>query len=451
MARDMTKDMTNGNPLKLIISFAGPVMLGMLFQQLYSMVDSIIVGKYVGLDALAAVGSTGSINFMIIGFAVGVCSGFSIPVANKFGAKDFAGLKKIVGNSVILSAIISVLIAVITVIFCRDMLELMNTPDNIIDGAYNYIAIIFAGTPIIFLYNMTSGIIRAIGDSKTPVYFLLLSSVLNVGLDMLFIAGFGMEEEGAAIATIISQLIAGVLCVIYMSKKFEILKLSKSDYKLEGQLVNNLCVSGIPMGLQFSITAIGSVILQTSVNGLGSNVVAAITAASKVSMFVASPIDALGVTIATFAGQNIGANKLDRISKGVLSATIAGMAYSIMVLGIVWLFGKGFLTLFIKPEEMQALSDANIYLLINVLCYAMLVIVNVFRNAIQGMGASTFAMGAGVFEMVARILCAYLMIPTLGFYGACLSNGIAWIFADVFLIPAFIHVKRRLDKLFQKI
>lgn len=441
----MTKDLTQGKPSKLILGFAVPMLVGMLFQQLYSMVDTIIVGKYLGKDALAAVGSTGSVNFLILGFAMGICSGFAIPIAHRFGAKDEEGLRKTVANSAILSAIISVIMAVVTALLCRQILEWMQTPENIIDDAYRYIVIIFAGIPAAFLYNMTSGIIRSIGDSKTPVYFLLLSSALNVVLDLYFIVVVGMGVEGAAIATVIAQVVSGLACLIYMARKYEILHIRKHEWKLESQIVGNLCGMGIPMGLQYSVTAIGSVILQTALNGLGSDAVAAFTAGSKLSMFLVCPFDALGSTMATYAGQNVGAKKLDRLTPGLLSSFAMGTAYAVAALAVVWFAGPKLLLLFLNADEVRLIGDAQTYLVWNALAYILLVIVNVFRFTIQGMGFSIFAIWAGVFEMVARILGAWILVPMFGYTGACMGNAVAWIFADVFLIPAYIYCRKKLE------
>ena len=296
----MTKDLTNGKPMKLILNFAVPLLFGLLFQQLYNLVDTMIVGLYLGVDDLAAVGSTGCINFMVIGFCMGVCNGFAIPVSHKFGAKDYQGMRKYVANCVWLGIVFSIILTVVTALLCRDILTLMKTPDNIIDGAYNYIFVIFLGIPTVFLYNIVAGVIRATGDSKTPVIFLVLSSVINIALDLVFLICLKMGVAGAAWATVISQGVSGVACLVYMVKKFEILRIRKGEWKFEGHMALELCNMGVPMGLQYSITAIGSVVLQTAANTLGSNAVAAMTAASKLGNFFACPLDALGSTMATY-------------------------------------------------------------------------------------------------------------------------------------------------------
>ena len=338
MGKNEVKDLTQGNVLKLILGFSIPLLFGMLFQQFYSMVDTIIVGKYLGVTALAEVGSTGSISFMIIGFCMGVCNGFAIPVAQKFGARNYKLLRKYVFNSAVLSAIFSIVMTIIVCLLCRNILEWMNTPDDIMDGAYSYIFVIFLGIPVTYLYNLLAGIIRSFGDSKTPLIFLIMSSIINIVLDLVFIIIFNMGVAGAAWATVISQAVSGICCLIFMKKRYSILKFENDELRVNGHCIRRLCYMGIPMGLQYSITAIGSVILQTAVNGLGSLVVATVTAGSKISMFLSCPFDALGSTMATYAGQNVGAKKLDRVSEGIKSSLKIGSIYSIIAftISIFW-------------------------------------------------------------------------------------------------------------------
>lgn len=436
--------MTTGSPMKLILSFSIPLLMGGLFQQFYSMVDTIIVGRYLGVKALAAVGSTGSINFFIIGFCMGVCNGFAIPVSQKFGAKDYTGLRRFVANSVWLAAVFAVVMAIGTVAACRSILEMMRTPADIIEGAYSYIAVIFLGIPVTYLYNLLSGIIRAMGDSKTPVIFLTIAAGLNIVLDLLFVMVFKMGVGGAAWATVISQGVSGILCLIYMKKKFEILKISREEWRADGHLMLALCSMGIPMGLQYSITAIGSVILQSAVNTLGSAAVAAVTAAGKVNMFLMSPFDALGSTMATYGGQNVGAKKLGRLKEGLKSCTLLGAAYSVIALGIVAAAGRYLLLLFVDGSETVLLEQAFWFLFINVCFFFMLSLVNIVRFLIQGMGFPAFAIFAGVFEMVARSFAGFVLVPLFGFQAACFGNPFAWVLADLFLIPAFFHVLKKL-------
>lgn len=446
MGKSKTKDMTTGSPLKLILGFAIPMLIGLVFQQVYSLVDTIIVGQFLGVSALAAVGATGSINFLIIGFCLGVCNGFALPVAQRFGARDYDSLRKYVGNSAVLAALIAAFMAIVTVVFCRNILLIMQTPEDIIDLSYTYIVVIFAGIPFTVLYNILSSYLRSLGDSVTPVIFLLFSSFVNIGLDLLFIIAFHWGVFGAAFATVLSQGIAGILCLIVIIKKFEILHLSKNDWKLNPIYVRNLLGMGLPMGFQYSITAIGSVILQTSVNTLGSTAVASMTAASKISMFVMCPFDALGSTMATYGGQNVGAGKLDRLPKGIATAGLLGSIYSIVIFGVLWLCGEYLMYLFVSPDEVAVIAQARQFLLINAAFYIGLVYVNVVRFMIQGMGFSGFAVFAGVFEMIARALVGLFLVPRFGFIAACFASPLAWIFADAFLIPAFFHVLHKLQR-----
>lgn len=445
MASNTTKDMTSGSTMKLILGFAVPLLMGMLFQQVYSLVDTIIVGRFLGVSALAAVGATGSINFLIVGFCQGICNGFALPVAQRFGAKDYDGLRKYVGNSAVLSIIFGGAITLITVIACRPILELMQTPADIIDLSYHYIVVIFAGIPAIMLYNILSAYLRSLGDSITPVIFLVLSAGLNIGLDLLFIVTFHWGVFGAAFATVLSQAVSGILCLILIIKKFDILHLAHDDWRLDWRYSKYLLIMGLPMGLQYSITAIGSVILQASVNTLGSAAVASMTAGSKISMFVMCPFDALGSTMATFGGQNVGAGRLDRLGRGLRSAVILGAIYSALILVVLIFFGRGLILLFVSANEAAVIAQAKQFLVTNAAFYLMLALVNIVRFLIQGMGFSGFAVFAGVFEMIARALVGLVFVPIFGFTAACFASPLAWVFADCFLIPAFFHCRKKLQ------
>lgn len=448
MSKSQVKDLTTGAPLKLILGFAVPMLLGFLFQQFYNMVDTIIVGQCLGVTALAAVGSTGSINFMINGFCIGVSNGFAIPVAQKFGAGDHKGMRKFVANAAWLAAAFSAVMTVVVGILCMDILKWMNTPADIIDGAYDYIFVIFLGIPVTYLYNLLAGIIRSLGDSKTPVYFLLLSSVLNIGLDFFTILVMGMGVGGPALATVVSQGISAILCLAYMIKYFPILKMTPDEKKPDGDMIKVLCTMGIPMGLQYSITAIGSVVLQTAVNSLGSLAVAAVSTGSKVSMFFCSPFDALGGTMATYAGQNVGARKLDRVKQGVWTANIIGFIYSIAAFAFLYFFGKYIALLFMDEGETELIGQVALFLKVNSMFYIPLTMVNVVRFAIQGLGYSTFAILAGVCEMAARAFVGFVLVPAFGFLPACFASPLAWICADLFLLPAFSHCIKKLKIMF---
>lgn len=441
----MVKDMTNGSPSKHILGFAVPMLFGMLFQQFYNLVDTIIVGKTLGVEALAGVGATGSINFMIIGFCMGVCNGFVIPVAQCFGAKKPADLRKYVFNGYICSIVFAIVLTLASVIFCRRILIIMNTPADIIDHAYNYIVVIFIGIPTVFLYNMVSGVIRSLGDSKTPVVFLVLSSIINVVLDFFLILVCKMGVAGAGWATVTSQLVSGLTCLIYMYKKYDILKGDKSEKVLDRRFITNLCMNGVPMGLQYSITAIGSTILQAAVNTLGSTYVAAMTAGSKMFNFTCCPFDALGSTMATYAGQNVGAAKIKRLGQGVRSAMIIGSVYSVLSLIALYFTTDYIALLFVNASETTIIALTRQFILASACFYIPLTGVNVVRFCIQGMGFSVFAISAGILEMIGRAFAAIILIPSIGFMGACLASPIAWIAADAFLFPAFIHCAKKLN------
>ena len=443
----MTKDMTNGSPMKLILGFSVPLLFGFLFQQFYNLMDTLIVGRFLGVDALAAVGSTGALNFLIIGFCMGVCNGFAIPLAHKFGAGDESGLRAFMMNAIYLSILFAAVMTVITVVFCRPILEVMQTPENIIDSAYIYIVIIFAGIPATYLYNLVAGIIRSMGDSKTPVVFLVIASVLNIGLDLLFIIGTPLGVAGAALATVISQAVSGVACLIYSWKKFEILHPNADERKINGACMKTLCGMGVPMGLQYSITAIGSVILQSAVNTLGSNAVAAMTAGSKIGMFFCCPFDALGSTMATYGGQNVGAKKMDRISGGLKACSILGVSYAIIAFVVLFFLGRHLAMFFVESAETQVIDNVHLFLIINSAFYIALAFVNIVRFLIQGMGYSKFAILAGVCEMVARTLVGFGFVPLFGFPAACFASPVAWIFADAFLFPAYFHVFKKTKRM----
>ena len=440
------KDLTVGSPMKLILGFAFPMFLGLLFQQFYSLVDTMIVGKYLGVDPFAGVGSTGSLNFIVIGFCMGLCSGFSVPISQSFGAKDFPLLRKMVTNSVWLCTFFSVVITTLMLLFCRPVLTWMNTPENIFEYAYIYIFIIFAGIPCTILYNMTAAILRALGDSKSPIIFLAISSAINIGLDLLLIIVFRMGVDGAALATVVSQGVSGVISIIYIKKKFDILAMEKGDWKLERHLAGKLTGVGIPMGLQYSITGIGSVILQTAVNGLGSIYVASMTAGSKINIFLACPFDALGQTMAPYAGQNIGARKLDRVGKGLRAACIIGFIVSGLMVIVVKLFGDQLTMLFLDEKDPVIMQNSTQFLIIVSAFYCLLTLVNTVRFTIQGMGFSSLAIIAGVMVMIARGIAGMLLVPAFGYLGACYSSPLAWLLADAFLIPAFFLCKRKVAR-----
>ena len=440
----MTKDLTKGSPMRLILSFGIPVLLGYLFQQFYNVVDTAIVGKTLGGAALAAVGSTGSISFLVVGFCTGICGGFAIPVAQQFGAGNEKELRRYVAGGVWLCLIFGALLTAATVLLCDTILTVMNTPADIYQRSHAYIGTIFAGLPAYFLYNFCAGTLRSLGDSRTPVLWLIVSSLVNIVLDTAFILVFHMDVFGAALATVLSQALAGAGCLVRMLRGYPILRTTREDWRWDRRRMGELCLMGLPMGLQYSITAVGSVMIQTAVNGLGTVYVTSVTAATKVSMFLCCPFDAMGCTMATYGGQNVGAGRWERLHQGLRSCVSLGAAYSALSLGALLVLADPLIMLFLDAGSASLLPLARQYLFINALFFFPLSLVNIVRFMIQGMGFSPLATLAGVLEMAARAGLAFL-VPAFGYTAACFASPAAWILADLFLVPAYFHCCRRLS------
>ena len=437
--------MTTGNPVKLILFFSIPLLIGNVFQQFYSMVDTIIVGRYVGVQALAAVGVTGSLSFLILGFTFGLTGGFSVIIAQRFGANDEDGLRKSVATSTILSIISTIIITLASMLSAKPVLSLMNTPDDIINDATIYIIIIYAGTCATVFYNMIAGILRSLGDSKTPLYFLILSSILNIILDLFFILNFNMGVRGAAYATVIAQGISGILCLIYALKKYPIIRLKKEDWIWDKNFALKHLNVGIPMALQFSITATGVMVLQTALNAFGSTVIAAYTAASKVEQIVTQPGISFGTTMATYCGQNLGAGKYDRIKEGVKKGSIITIMVSIIAAVVLFVFGKSLSTLFISSDQIEALNYSKQYLNTVAIFLPILGMLFIYRNSLQGIGDAFIPMMAGVAELVARVIVAFTLPAFIGYIGICLASPFAWIGATIpMAIKYRILIKRML-------
>ena len=434
----MVNDMTTGNSARKIFFFSLPLLIGTVFQQVYNLADSAIVGKILGTNPFAAVGLTGSITFFVLGLVFGSCSGFAIPVAQDFGAKNEAGVRRCVANIVWIGVVFAILMTAITVPLTKQILIWMDVPEELMGYAYDYLVWIFVGLGAQMMYNLLASIIRSLGDSKTPLYFLIVCSVLNIGLDIFCIRNLNMGVKGAAIATGVAQLISGVACLIYMVKKFPMLRLTRADMKLHLPTVKRLIGIGLPMGLQFSITAIGSIILQKSVNNLGTQIIASVSAASKVQTLVMSPMDAFGVSMATFAGQNYGARRLDRVRRATKEVTLMLWAYSVIAF-CVFFFGSNFIVLmFVDPTETQIIQLVHQFVTINGAFYPVLSLIYVYRNTLQGVGYSKAAMLAGLFELIARTLMGLFIVPKLGYTAVCFAHPFAWFMADLILIPLYI-------------
>ena len=440
----MTNDMTKGNPLKIFIYFTIPLLIGNIFQQLYSMVDTIIVGRFVGVNALAALGACNSLFFLVNGLVLGLTSGFAVLVAQKFGAKDEKGVKKAVASNITLTIVLTVIITIVALLAVKPLLNMMNTPENIYEDARVYITLIYAGIITQTGYNMAAGILRALGDSKTPLYFLIVASILNVILDLIFIINFNMGVAGAAYATNIAQGVSAVLCFIYSYKKFKILRLKKEDFKVEKEYYTTHLKIAIPMSMQFSVTAVGIIIIQSAINTFGSVVIASYTAASKVLQLVMQPSTSFGVTVATYAGQNLGAGRFDRIKNGMKIMNKVSIVTSLIAGSVLVFLGKYFVTLFMENPTPEIFKYAQLVFNYSAIFFIPLGFIFVYRNVLQGMGESFVPMMAGVYELLARAIIAFTLPKFIGFTGICLSDPIAWISA---CIPLMITYYRKMKKI----
>lgn len=442
----MQTDMTMGKPFKMILNFTIPVFIGNIFQQFYSMVDAIIVGKFVGTKGLAAVGATGTITFLILGFLMGLTAGFTVLTSQKFGAGKMEEMRQTVGNAAVLSAIVSAIMTAVSMLGMRTLLVFMHTPADIFDDAYTYIMIICGGIFAQVLYNILASILRALGNSRTPLYFLIISAVLNIILDLVFIIVFHWGAPGAAWATVISQGISGILCLLYIVKYVPELRLKKSDWKLRGNLVKSQISVGIPMGLQFSITAIGTMMVQSALNMLGSYHVAAFTAGNKIENIFTQAYVALGTAMATYNAQNIGAGKLERVRDGFRKANIIGIGYSIITGIVLVTVGKYLSYLFISDNAAEVIPMVDTYLRCVGIFLIPLHFVNVLRNGIQGMGYGILPMMAGVAELAGRGVTAVIAAERMSYFGTCMASPMAWIIASALLIGMYFYVMKDMKK-----
>ena len=439
----MVKSMTSGSPAKLILLFALPLFVGNLFQQLYNMADAFIVGRILGVDALAAVGCTGSLSFFIIGFAQGLSAGFSMLTAQRFGANDAEGVRRSYAASLVLGGIIGVILTVPSVLFARDLLVLLQTPPQILDDAVAYIVVVFGDILATMLFNIVSNVLRALGDSKTPLYFLVVGCVVNVVLDILLILYTPLGVMGAGVATVIAQVVSGLACVWYIHVKFPILRLTRESWKITRKDVAEHLHMGLPMGFQTSIIAIGSLMLQYALNGLGSTAVAAFTAASKLETLATLPLMSFGLAIGTYVAQNYGAGKLHRIRKGVLQCSAMSLAWAVFMGAVFLVFGRPLSTLFVGKDA-QVLDLSYTYLCIVAVALWVLGLLFVFRYSLQGLGQSFVPTFAGVMELVMRGACAVWLVVPLGFAGACMASPMAWVGSAVPLVISFFLTMRQL-------
>ncbi len=438
--KTVQNDMTTGNPMKIILNFTLPIFWGNVFQQFYNMADAVIVGKFVGNKALAAVGSTGTIMFLIYGFVVGMTAGFTVPTAQKFGAGDMKGMRRTVAGAGVLSLVVGALLTMLFMLFMKPLLTLMNTPSDIFKDAYGYIMIISGGILAQMLYNLLSSILRAIGNSKIPLYFLIISALLNILLDLLFIVGFHMGAAGAAVATIIAQGVSGILCLIYIIAKIPVLHLNRNDLHAGKDVYGIQLKIGLPMALQYSITAIGSMMVQSSLNILGSTLVAAFTAAGKIEQVVTQAYVAMGTTMATYSAQNMGAGSVKRIREGFRANTIIGIIYSLVAAAFVMTVGKYMTYLFVSEDVDLIMNSVDIYLKCIGLFFIPLTVVNIYRNGIQGLGYGLLPMMAGVAELIGRGIVAVIAGNMRSYTGVCLAGPAAWVLAGGLLLVMYFYI-----------
>lgn len=438
--------MTQGEPFVLLMKYSFPILLGSLFQQLYNMCDTIIVGRLLGHNALAAVGNTGPINFFVLGFLWGMTSGFAVITAQRFGAQDWAGLKRSVAMNILLNAVVGVVITVVSCLLTMPVLRLINTPEQIISQSFSYIFIIYLGIIAIVLYNGCACVLRAVGDSRTPLYFLVLSSLLNIVLDVVFIARCGWGVAGAALATVASTLVAGLASFVWILVRYPMLRVGPSDFAWNGAFVWRHLGIGLSMGFQFSITAVGTVILEGALNRFGATKIAAFTAAQKVEQLVTVAAGTMGVTMANYGGQNLGAGRIDRIKEGVTKANIICVAFAVVAAVLATLFSNQLTALFLDSKAMdgetwqEILHSARTYLNICAVFYPVLFLLFVYRNVLQSIGRGFWPLMGGVFELMARTVAAYLLPGTLGFAGICAAEPLAWICATIPLAVAYYSI-----------
>lgn len=440
----MSNSMTQGNPLKVMLQFAFPLLIGNLLQQTYNIIDAAIVGQSLGAQALASVGASTSVQFLVLGFCMGSCTGFGIPVAKYFGAGDLKHMKNIIFNGAVLTAVIAVIITVLCTLLCPWILQVLSVQSDIYANAYSYLMIIFLGLPFTLLYNYLSSILRAVGDSRTPFLFLAFSAVLNIFLDLFFILVAGWGCAGAAFATIAAQAISGILCLIVIIRRMEVLCLSKENRVVRGDSITELLQMGLPTGLQFSITAIGSMVMQSANNGLGGDYVSAFTAGAKLKQFTMCPFDAIATSVSVFCSQNYGAGKIDRIHKGLRQGIAVGVGYGLFA-GLILIFaGRPLSMIFVSKDASGVLDASAKYLRCMGYFYWSLGILNVTRMVTQGLGHSGRAFFSGVMEMIARTIVSLGFVEAFGYTAICFADQTAWIAACCYIAPTCLYCLKKI-------
>ena len=440
------ESMTEGAPSRAILKFAIPLILGYLLQQMYLIIDAAIVGRWIGVGALAAVGASSSIMFLIMGFCNGSCAGFSIPIAQAFGAGDYHKMRCYVSNAMRIALVLAIVITLLSCLLCDKILQIVNTPKEIFHDAYIFLFLQFCTIPFTIAYNLLSVQIRALGNSKQPFYFLIASSFLNILLDFIFILLLKMGVEGAGFATFLSQLFASMLCWWFIKHRMKILVPTGDERRFDNKRISILLNNGIPMGLQFSITSVGIIMLQSANNALGTVYIASFTAAIRIKYLFTCVLENIGVAMATYCGQNLGAKKLVRIRTGVKDAMWIMMAYFAITVIIIYPFADKMMEIFVNSSEQEVISNAASLMRISNWFYPSLGILVILRYSIQGLGYSNLSLMSGIMEMIARCGVSLWLVPVFAWIGVCYADPIAWIMADIFLIPAYIWLIKRLKE-----
>ena len=433
------KDLTQGKPLKLILQFALPIMLGNIFQLFYSLADTRIVGSYLGEQALAAVGVTSSLNSMIVGFLIGLTNGFAIITARGFGAKDEAHIRRAVAGTFMLGLATSLVLTAASVLFLPGILRLLHTEENLIPLAVRYFRIILFGMTAAMLYNVCAGLLRAIGDTVAPLVSLVISALLNVGLDLLFVRVFAFGVEGAAIATVLSQIIAFAACFCYLWKRYPILRVQRKECRLSPETVKELYTTGLSVGLMGCLVNIGSVALQGAINGFGEHTIVAHTAARKITELFMLPFAVFGTTMATFSGQNMGAGRPDRIKKGLIQAILLVWGWCLLMLLIAYLAAPWLVRAVTATKETDIIETAALYLRVNTLFYAVPTVICLARNTMQGMGDSITPLVSSGVELVGKVLIAVVFSNYFGYMAVIWSEPVIWI---LMVIPLLVQLIR---------
>lgn len=433
-------------PIKVILFFSIPVLLGLFFQQIYTTVDTVIVSKTLGQKALAATGCLNYVNFLILGFCNGMASGFSIPIAQIFGSGDEKKLKKYLGNIIWVYLFFAIVITVISVCLTQTILIVTNTPKDIFSMAYIYMLVIFLGIPTQFAYNTLSGIMRSLGDVKTPLYILIGCSLLNVGLDLIFIMILHLGVFGAALATVLSEALSAIGCLVIMYKQYTFIHLTKDDVKINKTCIIELLKDGIPMGLQMSICGIGSLLLQSSVNALGSVYVASVTASERIWQILQSVTAAIGTSLTVYCGQNIGANKITRVKQGVRAGVIMAMIYCFVSSLFIYFFRNQIVSIFIDKDALQLIQLTKQYLVINALFFWAQGLIHTVRFSLQGMGYARISLLAAILEMIARAVTGLFIVPLFGYIAVCFSNALAWVLASTFIVVYYLILIKKMKE-----